>query len=74
MLTVMGDTAMDVFSDRGSIPLWSTICAKEGPGLPGGCLSAYANAHPNWFGFGCVCSLEEMQFLHLFFCHICLHD
>lgn len=31
MLTVMGDTAMDVFSDRGSIPLWSTTCTKEGP-------------------------------------------
>ena len=47
---------MEESSDAGSIPASSTTCTKEGPGLPGGCLSTYADAHPDLFGFRCVCS------------------
>ena len=44
MRTVMEESVMNEPSDAGSIPASSISCTKEGPGLPGGFLSAYANA------------------------------
>ena len=52
---------MEESSDAGSIPASSIICGKEGPGLPGGFLITYADAHPKLFGFRCVCSIAETK-------------
>ena len=37
-------STLNLGSDRGSIPLSSTTCGKEGPGLTGGFLITYADA------------------------------
>ena len=56
-LAQLGARHIRIVEAVGSNPICSITCGKEGPGLPGGFLITYADAHPNLFGFRCVCSI-----------------